>query len=79
MRQFLNKAMFGVALVMLVVGILLLAYGYYAVWYIRHEDRLWRALLSFVYLIPGWALVTMGYVGWRIEALKAAKQKQPES
>ncbi len=66
--------MFVVPLVMLMVGLLLLAYGYYAVWYLRREDRLWRALLSFVYLIPGWALITMGYVGWRIEALRAARQ-----
>jgi hypothetical protein len=30
--------------------------------------------MSFVYLIPGWALTTMGYVGCRIEVLEAARQ-----
>lgn len=73
MRQRLNRAMLTVSLVMLVLGLLLLAYGYVAVWYTRHETPSVKATLSFVYLIPGWALITMGYVGWRIEGLEAAK------
>jgi hypothetical protein len=74
MRQFLNKVMLVVALVMLMVGFLLLAYGYCAIWFTRHESDWPRAVMSFVYLIPGWALTTMGYVGCRIEVLEAARQ-----
>jgi ABC-type spermidine/putrescine transport system permease subunit I len=66
MGPFLNKAL-------VVVGVLLLAYGY-AVWFTRHESNVWRAILSFIYLIPGWALTAMGYIGWRIERLGAARR-----
>jgi hypothetical protein len=62
-----------VDLLMLAVGLLLLAGGY-AVWFTQHEDPWPRANYSFIYLIPGWALTTMGYVGWRIRALGAAGQ-----
>ena len=72
MKQFLHKVMLVIDLVMLVVGLLFLARGY-VVWSTWHEDRLWRAILSFVCLIPGWALTTMGYVGLRIEGLRAAR------
>jgi hypothetical protein len=65
MRQLLNK-------VMLVAGLLFLAYGY-GVWFTRHESDEARAILSFIYLIPGWALTTMGYIGWRIEQLGAPR------
>lgn len=74
MRRSLNRVMLVVSLTMLAVGLLLLAYGYYAVWYIRHEAQVVRATLSFVYLIPGWALTTMGYLGWRIEEVGATRQ-----
>lgn len=78
MRQFLNNVMLVVALVMLAVGLLFLVYGYYAVWFTRHESTPWRAILSFIYLIPGWALTVMGYVGWRIEGVRAARQSGRE-
>jgi hypothetical protein len=74
MRRSIDKAMFASSLVMLVVGLLLLAYGYYAIWFTRHESDWPRAIMSFVYLIPGWALTTMGYLGWRIEELRTTKQ-----
>lgn len=77
MRQFLNNVMLVVDLVMLVAGLLLLADGY-VVWSTRHESDWPRANYSFVYLIPGWALTVMGYVGWRIEGVRAARQSGRE-
>jgi hypothetical protein len=66
MKRFLDKAM-------LLVGLLLLVYGY-VLWLARHESPQPRAILSFVYLLPGWALATMGYIGWRTEERESAKK-----
>ncbi len=59
MKPILNR-------VILVVGVLLLVCGY-LVWFTRHESREPRAILSFIYLIPGWSLTVMGYLGWQLE------------
>lgn len=59
MRQLLNKAM-------IMVGLVLLVWGY-VTWLTRHESGEPLAVLSFVYLTPGWALTTMGYIGFRLE------------
>jgi len=69
MKSFLDRTM-------IVVGILLIAWGYIA-WFTRHESTEPRAILSFIYLIPGWALTTMGYVGWRTAAPEGLKQYSP--
>jgi hypothetical protein len=47
---------------LLVAGIALLAVGYLQ--YLgRHETPNVKAALAMMTLVPGWALVTMGYVG----------------
>ncbi len=49
-------------LLILLAGVFLAAYGHvhYAV---RHEAPERKASVDLFYIIPGWALLTMGYVG----------------
>ena len=58
---------------MMAVGLFLLVYGY-AIWFTRNETPSVRAVLSFVYLIPGWALAAAGYVSWTIQAREPSRQ-----
>jgi uncharacterized membrane protein len=60
MRSFLDRTLIFAGLLLLVCG--------YVVWFAGHESDGPRAVRSFVYLIPGWALIAMGYISWRIQA-----------
>lgn len=47
---------------LLVFGMMFLARGHIS-WWINHEDVTVRSAQNIVLIIPGWAMVSMGYLG----------------
>ncbi len=62
-------------LLILLAGIFLAAYGHvrYAVF---REAPVQKAAVDLMYIIPGWALITMGYVGLQRQRPGALSESQ---
>ncbi len=52
---------------LIVIGLALLGYGHIH-WLVRHEDPQVKTSTHILLIVPGWALLTMGYIGLQCQA-----------
>lgn len=55
----------------MIVGITLLAYGHLH-WLVRHESPEVKTSINILWIVPGWALLTMGYIGLQCQTRRSA-------
>ncbi len=57
---------------LIVIGIALLGYGHMH-WLVRHESPEVKTSRDILLIVPGWALLTMGYVGLQCQSGRNGK------
>ncbi len=59
---------------LMVIGIALLGYGHVH-WLVRHEDPQVKTSINILFIVPGWALLTMGFTGLQCQSRRNGKDE----